>query len=298
MQLVPLLAEPYEKGPCVTHISALDPGASPLDYYGFELRRHREAAGLTQKQLGDIVNYTGSLVGQIETARKLPTPEFSERVDAALGTGGLLSRLVGLVLRSQLPGWFQQVAELQARATEIYSFETQMVHGLLQTPAYARAVLGTLNQADLDDRTAVRLARQGILGKGEPPVFWAVFSEAALLLEIGGPKTMREQLTHLLSFEGNPRVNVQVLPLSGGAHAGLQGSFDLYRFTGDPSIVYTEGYGSGHPTANPDTVKDCSLRYDHLQAAALSLRDSARLIRRTMEERYGEQRARDGAPVA
>lgn len=105
----------------MTHINVLDPGASPLDYYGFELRRYREAAGLTQRQLGDIVNYTGSLVGQIETARKLPTPEFSERVDAALGTGGLLSRLVTLVMRSQQPAWFQQVAELQARATEIYA---------------------------------------------------------------------------------------------------------------------------------------------------------------------------------
>nr|WP_152893659.1 helix-turn-helix transcriptional regulator [Streptomyces adustus] len=262
------------------------------------MRRHREAAGLTQRQLGDIVNYTGSLVGQIETARKLPTPEFSERVDAALGTGGLLSRLVALVMRSQLPAWFQQVAELQTRAAEIYSFESQMVHGLLQTPGYARAVLGTLNQADLDDRTAVRMARQSIFEKEEPPVFWAVLSEAALCLEIGGPLVMRDQLAHLLSFEDDPRINVQVLPYSAGAHAGLQGSFDLYRFERDPVIVYTESYGSGHPTANPDTVKDCSLRYDHLQAAALSLKGSAQMIRRVMEERYGEQRGSDGDSVA
>ncbi|WP_371647511.1 helix-turn-helix domain-containing protein [Streptomyces mirabilis] len=282
----------------MTHINILDPGASPLDYYGFELRRHRESAGLTQRQLGDIVNYTGSLVGQIETARKLPTPEFSERVDAALGTGGLLSRLVGLVMRSQLPAWFQQVAELEARAVEICSFQTHMVLGLLQTDAYARAVLGALDQSDLDDRTAVRLARQRILEKGEPPVFWAVLSEAALHQEIGGPKTMREQLAHLLSFEDNSRFNIQVLPFSAGEHAGLQGSFDLYRFASDPTIVYTESYGSGHPTASPDTVKDCSLRYDHLRASALSLRDSAELIRRAMEERYGEQRDSDGGPVA
>ncbi|MGI5198509.1 helix-turn-helix domain-containing protein [Streptomyces sp. CA-288835] len=282
----------------MTHINILDPGASPLDYYGFELRRHREAAGLTQKQLGEIVNYTGSLIGQIETARKLPTPTFSERVDAALGTGGLLTRLVDLVLRSQLPAWFQQVAELQARAVEICSFETHMIHGLLQTEAYARAVLGALDQSNLDDRTAVRLARQRIFEKEEPPVFWAILSEAALYQEIGGPETMRGQLERLLSFETNPRINIQILPFSAGAHAGLTGSFDLYRFTSDPTILYTEGYGSGHPTANPDTVKDCSLRYDHLQAAALSLSDSAGLIRRVMEERYGQQRDADGGPVA
>jgi transcriptional regulator with XRE-family HTH domain len=272
----------------VTNINALDPGASPLDYYGYELRRHREAAGLTLKQLGGILNYTGSLVGQIETARKVPTPEFSERADAALGTDGLFSRLVELVLRSRLPAWFQQVAELEMRATEVCSFQTHMVLGLLQTPGYAGAVLGALDQTDLEDRTAVRLARQRVFEKGEPPVFWAVLSEAALYMEVGGPGVMRAQLAHLLSFESDPRINIQVLPFSAGVHAGLQGSFDIYRFSGDPTIVYTEGYGSGHPTANPDTVRECSLRYDHLRAAALSLNDSAELIRRAMEERYGD----------
>ncbi|MFE6486150.1 helix-turn-helix domain-containing protein, partial [Streptomyces sp. NPDC057757] len=227
----------------MTNISVLDPSASPLDYYGFELRRHREAAGLTQKQFGDVINYTGSLVGQIETARKLPTDVFSERADAALGTGGLLSRLVGLVLRSQLPAWFQQVAELEVRAVDICSFQTHMVHGLLQTSGYARAVLGTMDQSELDDRTAVRLARQRIFEKSEPPVFWLVLSEAALYQEIGGSEAMQGQLAHLLAFEGNPRINIQILPFSAGTHAGLQGSYDLYRFTSDPDIVYTEGYG-------------------------------------------------------
>lgn len=274
----------------MTNIHALDPGASPLDYYGYELRRYREAAGLTQRQLGDIVNYTGSMIGQIETARKLPTQDFSERADAALGTGGALSRLVELVMRSQLPGWFRQVAELEARAAEICTFHTHLIHGLLQTKAYARAVLGALDQTDLDDRTAVRLARQRIFEKEEPPVFWAVISEAVLYQEIGGSEVMRGQLAHLLAFEDNPRINIQILPFTAGVHAGLQGSFDLFRFASDPTIVYTEGYGSGHPTANPDTIKDCSLRYDHLRAAALSLKDSAELIRRVMEERYGEPR--------
>jgi DNA-binding XRE family transcriptional regulator len=273
----------------MVNINTLDPSASPLDYYGFELRRFREAAGLTQKQLGDIINYTGSMVGQVETARKLPTLDFSQRADAALCTGGLLTRLHPLVMRSQLPAWFQQVAELEVRAAEICTFQMGMIHGLLQTPEYVRAVLGALDDTDLDDRTAVRLARQSVFDKEEPPVFWVVLSEAALKQEIGGPEIMRGQLAHLLTFENNPRINIQVLPFSAGAHAGLTGSFTTFRFAGDPTIVYTEGYGSGHPTANPDTVKDCSLRYDHLRAAALSIKDSAGLIREVMEDRYGEQ---------
>ena len=273
----------------MVNINTLDPGASPLDYYGFELRRYREAAGLTQRQLGDIINYTGSMVGQVETARKLPTLDFSQRSDAALCTGGLLTRLHPLVMRSQLPAWFQQVAELEVRAAEICTFQMGMIHGLLQTPEYVRAVLGALDGTDLDDRSVVRLARQRIFEKEQPPVFWMVLSEAALNQEIGGSEIMRGQLAHLLTFENNPRINIQVLPFSAGAHAGLTGSFNVYRFADDPTIVYTEGYGSGHTTANPDTVKDCSLRYDHLRAAALSIKDSAGLIREVMEDRYGEQ---------
>src|SRR3954462_13050321 len=80
----------------MTNIRHLDPSASPLDYYGSELRRLREAAGLTQEALGGIIFVTGSLVGQIETAHKVPTRDFSERVDAGLGTDGMFSRLVGM----------------------------------------------------------------------------------------------------------------------------------------------------------------------------------------------------------
>lgn len=93
----------------MVNIRDLDPSASPLDYYGSELRRLREEANLKQTELGDIVFCTGSLVGQIENTRKVPSRDFSVRVDAALGTGGYLTRLVGLVLRSQLPTWFQQI---------------------------------------------------------------------------------------------------------------------------------------------------------------------------------------------
>jgi transcriptional regulator with XRE-family HTH domain len=282
----------------MTQINTLDPGASPLDYYGYELRRCREAAGLTQKQLGDILGYTSSLVGQIETARKVPTPEFSERADVALGTDGLLSRLLMLVMRSQLPGWFQQVAELEGRASAIYIFQPQLVHGLLQTQAYAGAVLSAVSDNALESRTAARMARQRIFEKDKPPVFWAVLSEAVLYQKIGGPEVMRAQLLKLLAYERNPRVSVQVLPYEVGVHTGLMGSFDIFHFAGDPTIVYSEDYDTGHPTANPDAVESRSLRYDHLQAAALSVRDSAELIRHVVEERYGKQLKADRRPVA
>lgn len=280
------------------HIRELDPSGSPLDYYGYELRRAREAAGLTQQALGSIVFCTGSLIGQIETTARVPTREFSERVDAALGTDGTFSRLVGLVLRNQLPGWFQPFAELEAKATYISAFQAQVVHGLLQTEGYARALLGVRDDGDLDAKVAARLDRQRILDRDEPPSVWAVLSEAVLHQEVGGREVMRDQLTHLLTLQKRMWLDVQVLPFEAGAHTGLMGSFSLLRFKDDPEIVYTEDFLQGHLTANPDAFKEGSARYDHLQAAALSVEDSAALIARLREERYAEQPGPDGSAVA
>ncbi|MGW2814471.1 helix-turn-helix domain-containing protein [Streptomyces sp. NPDC001415] len=282
----------------MTNIRHLDPSASPLDYYGSELRRLREAAGLTQEALGGIIFVTGSLVGQIETAHKVPTRDFSERVDAGLGTDGMFSRLVGMVLRSQLPTWFQPYADLEARATYIYTFQPQLVYGLLQTPEYARAVLSVRTESDLDARVAARMERQRILERANPPLMWVVMSEAVLHQEIGGREVMRNQLAHLLELSTREWVNLQILPFEVGAHAGLMGEFNLLRFEDDPEIVYTEDFVQGHMTANPTAFKEGSLRYDHLQAAALSVEDSTALIARVMEERYGDRPEPDGRAVA
>ncbi|OEJ38847.1 transcriptional regulator [Streptomyces agglomeratus] len=282
----------------MVNIRDLDPSASPLDYYGSELRRLREAAGLKQGQLGDIVFCTGSLIGQVETARKVPTRDFSERMDAALGTGGTFSRLVGLVLRSQLPHWFQAYAEMEARAAYISTYQAQLVYGLLQTEAYARAVLEVRTEENVDARVAARMERQRILERENPPLCWVVLSEAVLHQEIGGRDVMRNQLAHLLGLRGRDWVKVQILPFEAGAHAGLVGSFTLLRFEGDPDLVYTEDFVQGHMTANPQAFREGSLRYDHLQAAALSVEDSAARIARAMEERYGNEPGPDGRAVA
>ncbi|MFI1887225.1 helix-turn-helix domain-containing protein [Streptomyces jumonjinensis] len=276
----------------------LDPSASPLDYYGSELRRKREAAKLSQQKLGDCIFCTGSLIGQIETAKKVPTRDFSERVDAALGADGMFSRLAGLVLRSQLPSWFQPYAEMEAKAAYISTFQAQLVYGLLQTEEYARAVLGTRTEDDLDAQVAARMERQRILEKSNPPALWVVLSEAVLHQEIGGKAVMRRQLDHLLSLRSRKWIQLQILPFEVGAHSGTEGSFNVLRFEDDPDIVYTEDFVQGHMTANPGAVREGSLRYDHLQAAALSVEDSAALIARVMEERYEDHPDSDGRTVA
>ncbi|MFI6373826.1 Scr1 family TA system antitoxin-like transcriptional regulator [Streptomyces sp. NPDC050546] len=280
------------------NIRRLDPTASPLDYFGSELRRYRESAGLSQKELGDCIFCTGSLVGQIETAHKVPTREFAERADAALMTDGCFSRLVGLVLRSQLPTWFQQFAELEARASYISTYQCQLVYGLLQTEAYARAVLGIDQTDKLDDMVAARMERQHALGRDRPPVLWTVLDEAALYRQIGGREVMRDQLDHLLGLFGQPWTHLQILPFLAGQHAGMMGSFTLLRFDDDPEIHYSESYDQGHMTANPDVIRERSVGYARLQADALSERESAALIARVMEERYGEQPGSDARAMA
>ncbi|MDQ1010981.1 transcriptional regulator with XRE-family HTH domain [Streptomyces sp. V4I23] len=273
----------------MANVQSLDPSASPLDYYGWELRRQREAHGLKQSQLGDIIYCTGSLIGQIETTKKVPTRDFSERVDAALGTDGVFSRLIGLVLRSQLPNWFQPYAEMEAKAEYISTYQAQLVYGLLQTEEYARALLSVDHPRRVDEMVAARLDRQRILAREEPPALWAVMSEAALLQEVGGREVMREQLARLLRFREDPWVQIQVLPFSVGQHTGMMGSFNLLRFDDDPDLLYTDGYDQGHMTANPQVIRERSVGYARLQATALSPEDSAALIARVMEERYGDQ---------
>ncbi|WP_030728714.1 helix-turn-helix domain-containing protein [Streptomyces sp. NRRL S-237] len=267
----------------------IDPSASPLDYYSYELRRLREEAGLKQAQLGAIIFCTGSLIGMIENGKRVPTRDFSERVDAALGTGGVFSRLVGLVLRSVLPTWFQPYAEMEARAAFISTFQCQLVHGLLQTESYGRALLSVDRPDQVDELLAARMDRQRILNGESQPALWVVLAEAVLHQEVGGRDVMRRQLDHLMSFLEHPWVQIQVLPFSAGQHTGMLGSFTLLRFDGDPDLHYEEGYAQGYMTANPPVIRERSVGYARLQAAALSPEHSAALIARVMEERYGER---------
>ncbi|WP_199550882.1 helix-turn-helix transcriptional regulator [Streptomyces sp. N35] len=282
----------------MVRINDLDPGASPLDYYGWELRRLREAAELSQSQLGECIFCTGSLVGQIETAKKVPTRDFSERVDAALGTDGAFTRLLGLVLRSQLPHWFQAYAEMEAQASYISTYQCQLVHGLLQTEAYARALLTVDHERRADELVAARLERQRILVRENPPVLWVVLAEGVLHQEVGGRAVMGDQLRHLLDFRTHPWVQLQVIPFSVGQHTGMMGSFTLLRFDDDPDLFYSESYDMGHMTANSQVIKERSVGYARLQANALSPEDSAVLITRVMEERYGHQADPDERTVA
>jgi transcriptional regulator with XRE-family HTH domain len=260
-----------------------------MHHLGAELRRYREAAGLTQDQLGGKVYCTGSLIGQYETARKIPTRRFTMQLDDTLCTGGALLRLLEMALCFQIPLGIKEYADLEDRATQKLVFEPNVVNGLLQTKDYARAVLGVLHKDKIEERLALRMDRQRTLERKRPLLFWAIFGEAALRQEVGGPEVMRNQLAHLLRFRDDKWVNIQVLPYTAGAHPGFPGAFTIFRFENSPDLAYNEDYDAGHLTANPQDIVARNLSYAHLQAAALSVPDSADLIARVMEESYGKQ---------
>ncbi|GEB53493.1 helix-turn-helix domain-containing protein [Streptomyces cacaoi] len=273
----------------MANIKKLDPGASPLHYFGAELRWWRERAGLTLEQVGTRVYLTGSQIGQFETAVKVPRDEHVPRLDQVVGAGGALIRAWELAKRQPLPPKLRQIAEIESSASQILAFEPQLVPGLVQTEQYARAVLGVVRRQNLDVRVAGRMARQRMLEWEEAPLLWVVLCEAALHQEVGGPEVMRTQLVRLLSYRHSERVHVQVLPFRAGAHAGVMGNFSLYLYEDRPTVAYVETYGRADASVDPLGVRDYSYRYDLLRAAALSIENSAELITRVMEERYGHR---------
>ena len=165
-------------------------GASPLALFGAELRHYRTAAWLSQEQLGERIGYSAALVGAVETARRMPTEDFTARCDVVdeLGTGGALLRLRAH-LRDQLhrqvwPPWFREWPSIEREALSLRSWELAGIPGLLQTAGYARAMLrGALpdaNEEQVEEQVNARLQRQEILERRDPPMLWTIMDEGTL----------------------------------------------------------------------------------------------------------------------
>src|SRR5262249_149030 len=152
--------------------------------------------------------------------------------DTFFKTNGLFVRLWKLVNDTRhlaaLPPGFSDFVEREAQADAIRVFGLLLVTGLLQTEEYAREILLTVHQRDAVDRfIASRMERQTILARDKPPRLWATFDERALRCMVGGPDIMRCQLQHLLEASERPNIMIEVVPISAGAYAGLEGSFTL-----------------------------------------------------------------------
>ncbi|POX57113.1 transcriptional regulator [Streptomyces sp. Ru71] len=266
--------------------------------YGQELRRRREAAGLTQEELSQRAVMSRTHIAHIEAGRRRPDVEDARRLDQVLGTDGFFERFLPTLDGRKVAEHFAEALEFEGQAVEIREYAPKLVPGILQTPDYAREVLSSgavpKSPDERDELLVTRLERARILGNFHSPRVWILLDEAVLRRKIGGPRVMCEQLRHIAELGDSNRIRVHVLPFSVGYHALLEGFVSLMRFEDMPPIAYTEGLKSGRIWELPSVVHECQVAYDHALGDALSHRKSLALLRQVAEDYEHEaQRVQD-----
>lgn len=263
---------------------------------GAELRALRLATGFTSGEAARIVGWHQSKVSRIETgASGVKQADVQLLLDAYQVVDPQQRELL-LVLaggdegggghhwwhayRGVLPPTYRDFISLESQASAMRTLETSVVPGLLQTPAYARAVTSAAVEGLDDDRldalVAVRLARQDVLRSRQPLVLDAVLDEAVLRREVGGPEVMRSQLLRLIEAASLPQVRLQVLPFTAGAHVGVTGPFVVFSFssTSDLDVVVLDHLTSSLYLERKEDLWAYTTAFTTLQIRALSPEDS------------------------
>ena len=255
-------------------IRDLDPGASPAHFFGAEVRRARVAAGMTLADLAATVPCDASTVSRIEAGTLSPARRFSAACDEAFPQmSGWFSRFYhdSRTWAGPHPPWFRDWVEIEARATVIRWWEPLLVPGLLQTPDYARAVLGwgPDDGGDLEERVAARLDRQAVFDRPSPPEVWILLSEQILGYCVGSADVMRKQAQHLAEMAARPRVTIQVVAAGAGAYGGLSGAFAIGTDSAADTVIYLETGVQGMVIRDPKLITRAASMFDHLRAEAL-----------------------------
>jgi transcriptional regulator with XRE-family HTH domain len=264
---------------------------------GIELRRLREAAGLNGTDVAATLGWSGTKVSRIETGRvSVHHGDVSDLLDHYKVTDDALRQeLITLARESRQKGWwhrhrdtlktgFDSYIGLEADASIIRTYEAQVIPGLLQTEAYARAVIEATakkpSAAHLKEKISVRLARQQLLTRDDPIHLYAVLDQATLVRDVGGKTTMSDQLAFLLQQSKLPNITIQILPFQRGAHPAMDGPFILLEFPdlADPALVYIEQAVSGLVLEDTEELSRYIQMFDDLTAQALTTERSAALI--------------------
>ncbi|MFJ2646187.1 helix-turn-helix domain-containing protein [Streptomyces sp. NPDC087420] len=265
----------------------LTPDRSARHLFGSEMRRLREQAGMSLESLAGVVRYAKSSLARYETADAMIPPDLAERLDAAFGTDGLFVKLYGLARNEIHPDQFRRLMELERRARLIQQYTGQLVPGLVQTEAYARALFEIHNpkarQDEIEELVTARMSRQALLLADPAPDLFLILDEAVLRRSFGGPAVMRAQLARLLDLTLTPTSVVQVLPFEHGGHALAGGSLRLMTLDNGAQVAYEESIATGTLMEDPAAVTPRLRSYDLLRACALSPKDTAAFIRSTME---------------
>jgi hypothetical protein len=252
----------------------LDPTASPAHFFGAEVRRARIAAGLTLAGLAATIPCDASTVSRIEAGTLSPGQRFAAACDEAFPQmGGWFSRFChdSRTWAGPHPPWFRDWVETEQRATVIRWWEPLLIPGLLQTPDYARAVLGwgPDDRGDLDERVAARLDRQHIFDRDSPPEVWILIGEPVLGYCVGSAGVMRKQIDHLAEMAARPRVTIQVVSASAEAYGGLSGAFAIGTDSAGETVIYLETGVQGMVIRDPKLITRAASMFDHLRAEAL-----------------------------
>jgi transcriptional regulator with XRE-family HTH domain len=267
-----------------------------------ELRRLREQAGLTCDEVGQQLDCSGTRISRIETGRIGARPgDVREMLEIYGVTGAEADSLVQLAREARrkgwwhtygrmLPTWFEAYLGLEGEAVRIRDFQSLVIPGLLQTEDYARAVLRASPYAgpaeNIDRQVALRMERQAVLDRANPPDLWVVLSESILRVQVGGASVMRAQLRRLIDIAERANVTLQVLPFTTAAHVHPVSAYTILEFpeAADPAVVYLEHLTGSLFLESEDEVRRYKMVFDHLRAEALGTGQSVDLIARLATE--------------
>lgn len=262
-----------------------------------ELLRLRETAELSREHVAERLGWSVSKLWRVETGRsRAHHGDVADILDIYGITDERRDALTKLAREARRRGWWHSYADvladgfdvyvdLEADASAIRTYETQLVPGLLQTPDYAHAVLTaawvTTEPEEIGRRVAVRMRRQELITTRDKPYqLWAILDEAVLRRTVGGQQVMHAQLTRLAEAARQTNITLQVLPFSTGAHIAMLGTFVLLSFPepGDADVVYLETDTSSLYLEEPPEIARYGEIFDHLRASALAPRESAAFI--------------------
>jgi transcriptional regulator with XRE-family HTH domain len=270
---------------------------------GSELRRLREARAIKLEEVAEQLGLAASTLSRIETGKAPTKTAYLTALLEMYGVNDAAQRqvLMDMAREGHRKGWWAAYDDvlptgfgiyvgLEAEASGLRVYETQVVNGLLQTPGYARAVLREVRKKDSPEQlqrlAELRLKRQEVLDREDPPGLWLILDETVIRRPIGGPEVMAGQLKHLVEASQWPNVTLQVLPFSSGAHPALMGHFTILEFPerGDQDVVYFDSWGGPIYLEKDREIRACAEAFDRLRAAALSPGDSADLAEEVARE--------------
>jgi transcriptional regulator with XRE-family HTH domain len=266
---------------------------------GSELRRLREAQSIKLEEVAEKLGLAPSTLSRIETGKAPTRSAYLTSMLEIYGVDdpGQRQMLVEMAREGHRKGWwavwedvlptgFGIYVGLEAEAASLRVYEAQVVHGLLQTEEYARAVMTTVRRrqtaADIERLVALRMQRQEVLLRDDPLELWIILDEAVIRRSMGPPELMYHQLVHLCESAARPNITLQVLEFSSGLHPALAGPFAIIEFPErfDPDVVYSEGVGGqAYVEEREKEVRARVEAFDLLRATALPPADSVDLIR-------------------